>query len=261
MCRFQVLSKILLFCQIKEEEEEMKKRFFAVLTALALALTACGTGTAQEEKTVTETSAAVQAEAEETSSEAEPKELRKINIGYGAHLGCVLYFIAQEEGYFNDYGIEAELTMMDDSANGIAALKSGKFTLGSFGSNEAFSLISQGEEELTVFGGQMHEGSGLITLPENAEYFKDWENFRGKTLGMVRMSTGDIIFRGALHRAGLDLQEDVNIVELGSAPEVIESVKKGAIDVGAVWIPQLANAEAQGLEITCLSGEVAPNHP
>ena len=239
----------------------MKKRFFAFLAACAMLLTACTAEAAKEEETVAEASADTTAEAAEETSEEAPKELRKVNIGYGAHLGCVLYFIAQEEGYFEEYGIDAELTMMDDSANGIAALKSGKFTLGSFGSNEAFSLISQGEDELTVFGGQMHEGSGLITLPENAEYYRDWENFRGKTLGMVRMSTGDIIFRGALHRAGIDLQNDVNIVELGSAPEVIESVKKGAIDVGAVWIPQLANAEAQGLKIACLSGEVAPNHP
>lgn len=247
----------------------MKKRIWTALLAAGLALlTACsGTTHTAVDQAQSDAQAPAQEETaneettEEAAEETEEKELTKVRIGYGNHLGCALYFIAEEEGYFEDYGLDAELILLDDSAKGLAAMRAGQLDCGSYGSTATFSLIAQGEKDLRVFGGQMHEGSGIITLPENAEELSDFNNYKGKKLGLVRMSTGDVVFRAALVNAGLVPGEDVEIVELGSGAEIMEGVKKGELDAGAIWVPQLSNAESQGLEVACLSGEVLPNHP
>lgn len=253
----------------------MKKQFLAALLAACLgAMTACSGGAASGSTQAPTSSAPSEAPASSgasssevsaaASSEAAPAaaktDLVKMKIGYGNHLGCALYFIAQEEGYFNDYGLDVELVMLDDSAKGMAAVQAGQLDGGSFGATATFSLIAQGQD-LKIFGGQMHEGSGIITLPENAEAYSDFKNYKDKTIGLVRMSTGDVIFRSALIRAGLKLGEDVKVVELDSAASVMEAVKKGEVDAGGSWIPHLKNAEAQGLQIAVLSGEVLANHP
>ena len=114
---------------------------------------------------------------------------------------------------------------------------------------------------MTIFGGQMSQGSGIISLADRVDEFKDFKNYKGKTLGLVRMSTGDVLFRSGLIEAGLEINKDVTIVELDSPATIIEAVKKGEIDAGGVWIPHIKNSELQGLKVAMLSGEVIPMHP
>lgn len=234
----------------------MKKRILSLVLALGLlTLTACGTATPTASPA---TSDAVQPSA--STPVTVPAEPVKLTVGYGNHLGCALYFIADEMGYFEEYGLDVELVPFQDGTAGLAALQAGQIDAGSFGSTASFSLISQGQD-ITIFGGQMHEGSGIITTPERVDEFSDFANYKGKTLGLVRMSTGDVVFRYGLIKAGLTLGEDVTIVELDSAAAITEAVKKGEVDAGGSWIPNLKNAEAQSLDIAMLSGEVIANHP
>lgn len=197
------------------------------------------------------------------SGELEPM---KMKIGIGYHLGCALFFIAEEAGYFEEYGLDVEMEPFGSGADALAAMRSGSLDCADLGASEVFSLAAQGAEDVRIFGGQMHEGSGIICLPENEERFNDFANYKGAKLGLVPMSTGDVVYRYGLTKAGLTYGlegsgADVTIVELDSAATVIEAVKKGEIDCGGIWIPQLANAASQGLSICKLSGEVIPNHP
>jgi NitT/TauT family transport system substrate-binding protein len=105
-------------------------------------------------------------------------------------------------------------------------MRSGELDCADFGTTGAFSQIAQGADDLKIFGGQIHEGSGIICLPENEEKFSDFSNYKGATIGLVPMSTGDVVYRYGLAQAGLDLEKDVTIVELDSAATVIEAVKK-----------------------------------
>ena len=193
----------------------------------------------------------------------EPIDL-KIGIGY--HLGCALFFVAEAAGYFEEYGLNVELTPFSSAGDALSAMRSGQLDMADIGSSATFSLIAQGAEDLRIFGGQMHEGSGVICLPENEEKFSDFQNYKGCTLALVPMSTGDVVYRYGLMQAGLTYGPegsgaDVTIVELDSAGAIIEAVKKGEVDCGGVWIPHLSNAVSQGLTIAMLSGEVIPNHP
>lgn len=239
----------------------MRKTLLTLVLALSLlTLAACGNaGGAAPSPTPGTPSSNPDASLPSQTPEA-PAEPLRLTVGYGNHLGCALYFIAEEMGYFEEYGLDVELVPFQDGTAGLAALQAGQIDAGSFGSTATFSLIAQGQD-ITIFGGQMHEGSGIITTPERVDEFSDFANYKGKTLGLVRMATGDVVFRYGLIQAGLIPGEDVTIVELDSAAAITEAVKKGEIDAGGSWIPNLKNAEAQGLSIAMLSGEVIVNHP
>lgn len=192
-------------------------------------------------------------------STASAAELSKLKVGYLPTSGHLLYFVAKEKGFFQQEGLDVELSRFTNSGEGLTAIKSGKLDVGSFGTSAPLAFIAKGAD-FTIFGGQMGEGHGLIAKPEKAERFKDLKNFRGATIGAVRLATGDVVFRAALHEAGIDWKKELTIKEFDSPAAVMEGVKKGTLDAGLVWIPYFTLAEKQGLKVVKYSGDVIKGH-
>lgn len=186
-------------------------------------------------------------------------ELKKLKVGYLPTSGHLLYFVAKEKGYFQQEGLDVELARFTNSGEGLTAIKTGKLDAGSFGTSAPLAFIDKGAD-FTIFGGQMGEGHGLVAKPEKAERFKDLKNFRGATIGAIRLATGDVVFRAALHEAGIDWKKDLTIKEFDSPAAVLEAIKKGSIDAGLLWIPYFTIAEKQGLTVVKYSGDVIKGH-
>ena len=193
---------------------------------------------------------------------AEKSKPVKLNVGYLASTGHILYFIAKEKGYFDDEGLDVDLALFTNSGEGINAVLTGKLDAGSFGTAPPFTFIEKGRD-IVIFGGQMTEGHAVISKPDRAEELKDINNFKGKTVATVRLATGDIVLRGALAGAGIDWSKDLTINEMESPAAVLEAVKSGKADAGVVWTPFRKMAEDQGMKIVHYSGEYPKmkNHP
>ena len=194
-----------------------------------------------------------------TAGAGHTAELKKLKAGYLPTSGHLLYFVAKEKGFFQQEGLDVELARFTNSGEGLTAVKAGKLDVGSFGTSAPLAFIAKGAD-FTIFGGQMGEGHGLIAKPEKAERFKDLKNFKGATIGAVRLATGDVVFRAALHEAGVDWRKDLTIKEFDSPAAVMEAVKKGTLDAGLVWIPYFTLAEKQGLVVVKYSGDVIKGH-
>ncbi|OPY66139.1 MAG: putative aliphatic sulfonates-binding protein precursor [Syntrophorhabdaceae bacterium PtaU1.Bin034] len=194
-----------------------------------------------------------------TYASAAGKELKKFNVGYLASTGHTMYFIAKEKGYFEQEGLDVQLFLFTNSGEGLNAISAGKLDAGSFGTAPPLVFITKGVD-VTIFGGQMSEGHGIVAKPEKVDQFRDLKNYAGKTIATVRLSTGDVVFRGGLHHAGVDWKKNVTIKELDSPGAVLEAIKKGSVDAGILWPPFLTLAEQQGLKVARRSGDVQPNH-
>lgn len=186
-------------------------------------------------------------------------ELPKLKVGYLPTSGHLLYFVAKEKGFFEKEGLDVELFRFTNSGEGLTAIKTGKLDAGSFGTSAPLVFITKGADFI-MFGGGMGEGHALIAKPEKAARFRDLENYKGATIGAVRLATGDVVFRAALHEAGIDWRKDLTIKEFDSPAAVLEAVKKGTLDAGLVWIPYYTMAEKQGLVTVKYSGEVIKSH-
>lgn len=190
------------------------------------------------------------------------KKLTKLNVGYLASTGHIMYFIAQEKGFFKEEGLDVSLFLFNNSGEGINSIIQGKLDAGSFGTAPPFTFIEKGQK-ICIFGGQMYEGHALIAKPENAAAFKDLNSFKGKTIATVRLATGDVVFRYGFSQAGIDWKKDITINEFESPAAVVEVVKRGGADAGVVWTPFRKTAEQQGLTIVQYSGNIhnMKNHP
>jgi NitT/TauT family transport system substrate-binding protein len=185
------------------------------------------------------------------ASTAGAAELPKLRVGYVPEPAHGLYFVAKEKGYFKEEGVDVELFQFGSAAEGLAALKAGKLEVGTFGTTAPLLFITKGSE-FTFIGGMMIGGQAIIARPERLTELsgKDLKVYKGKKIGLVKLSTGDVIFKGALKKAGIDYKKEVNFVEFGTVAAVVEAVNKGAVDAGLVYPPHFSLAEKNhGLKV------------
>ncbi|MBJ6749493.1 ABC transporter substrate-binding protein [Geomonas anaerohicana] len=188
--------------------------------------------------------------------------LPKLRVGYVPEPAHGLYFVAKEKGFFKEEGVDVDLYQFGSAAEGMAALKADKLDVGTFGTTAPLVFISKGSE-FTFIGGMMIGGQAIITRPERLGELsgKDLKVYKGKKIGLVKLSTGDVVFKGALKKAGIDYKKDVNFVEFGSVAAVVEAVKKGAVDAGLVFPPHFSLAEKNhGLKVAHYIEEFYPDY-
>ena len=184
-----------------------------------------------------------------------------VRIGYLAEPAHGLHFIAKEKGYFGEEGIDASMFQFATTAEGCSAVKARKLDVGTFGTAAPLLFIARGTADFTIFGGMMIGGQAIIVKPENAANLKNLANFKGKKVGLGKLSTGDVIFRGALLKAGIDPYKDLQIVEFGGQNAVVEAVKKGAVDAGIVFSPHFSLAKQKyGLVVSNYIADFEPGY-
>ena len=180
-------------------------------------------------------------------------------VGFIAEPAHGLHFLAREKGYFRDEGLDVELLQFKSAGEGVVALKAGQLDIGTFGSAAPLLYISQGVD-FTIFGGMMIGGQAILTRPERLAELKTLENYRGKKVALVKLSTGDVVFRLALKKAGIDPNKDFTRVEFPSPGTVVEAVLKGEVDAGIVFSPHFSLAEKRGLSVAHFIADFHPDY-
>ena len=181
----------------------------------------------------------------DTGSEAEPfKILYKSNV-----LSVPLVTIAKDRHYFEEEGLAPEYIIL--SSGEIEALSIGKADIMLTGIIPSLSYGAQGAD-VRVVGGTASGGNFVVTKPENAAELQDLQNWKGKRLGTVRLSTSEMVSRYSLTQLGLDVSlgsKDITFVEIDSYPNIIEAVRKGTTDIGFVDSAYKQSLDDLGLAI------------
>lgn len=187
------------------------------------------------------------------------KPLKKIQFGY--NVGSImspLVVIADQAGLFKKEGLDVELINL--GTEGPNAVNQGKVYGYPFGVAGLQWVAKKGD--VVFYGGTMNEGSTYITRPENEKLFnpKNLKAFKGKKVGVTRLSSADYSVREYIQAAGVDTNKEVTYIEFDSIPSIIEAVNKGAVDIGVTSLEQGLIAERRGLKIAFYTGEVAPDY-
>ena len=186
--------------------------------------------------------------------------LTKMNIGYLPSPEHLLLYVAQEKGFFKQEGIDARLFQFTNSAEGMNSILAGKIDVGPFGVSAPLAFISKGADAV-VIGGANSGACALVCMPERYEELKDIKNYAGKKIASVRLSTADVIFRGALLDAGIDYKKgDAKMIEMESPAATMEALKKGRVDAALIWTPFVAMAEDLGVKIAMYITDLYENN-
>ena len=198
--------------------------------------------------------------------ESEAPEKTELNLGYLNSTAHLLAFVAQEEGYFKDEGLNVTLTQFSSAGELVNGLESGKLDVAFIGSVPTLTFQSQGHD-ITVVGGAMTNGHGYVIKPEFAD--KDEEGvevLKGRNVASVKNSIQDAELQILLKNAGIEIgegEDKVNIVYFDSQKDAYAALSNASIDAASVYSPYASLAKSQNYRVVyyCAHEEALKNQP
>ena len=222
--------------------------------------------TTESEETEIASEAEVEAETEAAKVETGVPEKPDINIGYLNSTAHLLAFVAQEEGYFKEEGLNVTLTQFSSAAELVNGLESDKLDVAFIGSVPTLTFQSQGHD-VSIFGGAMTNGHGYVIKSEFAD--KDEagvEVLKGRNVASVKNSVQDAELQILLRDAGIEIGEGddkVNIVYFDSQKDAYAALLNDTIDAASVYSPYASLAKSQCYKVVyyCAHEKALENQP
>lgn len=171
--------------------------------------------------------------------------------------GNVMYEIAKDKGYFEEYGIEVVDTNIAIEGDSFSALNSDKVDiLSGSGTSGPLRQIAAGND-FTIFGGHMVEGSQAVFTRNDVEW-NGIEDFKGKKY--AGLPTAYWLTKPMLE-AGMDPLEDVEWVQLPNTTDNIAAVQSGEVDFASIVTSQHYQVENMNdIKIIAYSDDFMDNH-
>lgn len=187
-------------------------------------------------------------EAPETEQTLDPANPVAITVGTLPAGDYAPLYIAQQEGYFEEEGLDVTIEIIAGGAVGVTQLVSGEIDFSAATWANTLSAVSQGLEIQVVREGTdaNKEGiNGLLVVADGP--IQDVEDLRGQTLSINTLqSATEVQIRDCLASEGLE-PGDYELVEV-AFPDAAAAVSQGRIAAGFVPEPFITIGATQGLE-------------
>ena len=221
----------------------MKKRILAVLLCAAMimaALSACGS-----KDTGKETSANTKSGTEKDDTQ---KEMMDVTLNEVAH--SIFYapmYVAVEEGYFADEGINLDLVCGFGADKTMTAVLSGEADIGFMGSEASIYTYNEGANDYVVNFAQLTQRAGnfLVAREEMPDF--SWDALKGSTvLGGRKGGMPEMVFEYILKENGIDPAKDLEINQSIDFGSTAAAFAEGKADYTVEFEPGATSLESEG---------------
>jgi NitT/TauT family transport system substrate-binding protein len=196
-----------------------------------------------------------------SSQQGEVPDLGKIQVGYLPATGFFGFYVAKEKGYFEEQGLDVELTSFKSGSEMIAPLSAGQLDAGAGEPGTAlFNAANQGLDIKVVCGfssqADGHGGVPILVrkdLADSGEVTKPGD-LQGRKIGInVPRGMAEYSIYKYLAKDGLTI-DDVELVPI-PFPDMPAAFANKAIDAGMMTYPSAAKAIADGSAVMLVSGD------
>ena len=165
----------------------------------------------------------------------------KLNLGYSVWVGYGPWFIAQDQGYFKDNGLDVTLTDVENPADRFTAMAGKQLD----GLSTTLDTLSQYCNPETPFKAilaldESSGGDGIVA----SSAIKTIADLKGKKIGVNLGSVSQFLLEYIFKQNGLT-DADVTLVRM-SQGDVPAALAAGQIDAGVTWEPHLTAAVKNG---------------
>ncbi len=165
-----------------------------------------------------------------------------ISAGHAAHSSIPL-----EMGFWQQDGVDVDVIGIQGSTAGVQQVAAKQVAFATVGPETVLLARAKGAKikaiytyaRITIQRALALEGKGI----------EQPEDMRGKTIGVVSMSTGSVPYcRQMLVTAGIDPDKDVKWLAVGQGSQAAMALKRGTVDVYCTWDTAAAPLEAGGMK-------------
>lgn len=192
----------------------------------------------------------------------------EVNIGHLNSTAHLLAFVAQEEGFFAEEGVNAKLTQFSSASELVSGLESEKLQVAFIGSVPTLVNASNGHD-ISVFGGAMTNGHGYVIKSKYTEGLSSWDPtiLKGKNVAVPRTSVQELELYQICSKYGMTYGEgdgyDVRITYFESQKDAYNAFSSAEIDAVSTYSPYTSIAVADGASIVykCYEEDIFENQP
>lgn len=159
-------------------------------------------------------------------------DLQKITLNEVAH--SIFYaplYVAIEEGYFKEEGIDLELVTGYGADKTMTALLSGEADIGFMGAESSVYTYLQGAEDYAVNFAQLTQRAGNFLVSRNPIEDFDWNMLKGSyVLGGRKGGMPQMVFEYILKKNNINPDTDLTIdtsIDFGSTAAAFSGAKEG----------------------------------
>lgn len=170
-----------------------------------------------------------------------PALAQTISIGLQPWLGYGPLWIAEQNGYFADHGLDVTLVNFSWDQDVNAALASGNIQVQSAATNTLINLINAGVDvKGFMIMDAAYEADAIIATTD----IEDIPGLAGRSVAYELGATSDLLLNYALREHDMSL-DDIEVVPMG-ASEAGLAVIAERVDAGVSYEPYISAALAQG---------------
>ena len=174
--------------------------------------------------------------------------LTKVKLTEVAH--SIFYapmYVAIEEGYFEEEGIEVELVNGLGADKTMTAVLSGESEIGFMGSEASVYVYNEGAEDYVVNFAQLTQRAGNFLVSREAEPEFKMTDLKGKTiLGGRKGGMPQMVFEYILKKYGMDPATDLNIIQNIDFGMTAQAFSGGSGDYTVEFEPSATALEKEG---------------
>lgn len=165
-----------------------------------------------------------------TAAQAEALKLAHSTwVGYGP------FYIAQEKGFFEEEGVEIELTIMENTPLKMGALMAGRIDLVASTADEFPTYMRDGTPLKYILAvDNSNGGDGVVSR----KAISSVADLKGKTVAFEEGSVSQFFINALLRRAGLN-QNDIQMVNM-TATDAGVAFAANRVDAAVTWEPHLS---------------------
>ncbi|GAA1607401.1 aliphatic sulfonate ABC transporter substrate-binding protein [Leucobacter chromiireducens] len=171
-----------------------------------------------------------------------------IRMGTQPWLGYGQWYVAEDQGFFADRGVDVALSSFNADADVNAALAANRLDMANVGAQAALQFIEQGlDVSIVLMLDSATEADAILA----GDGISDVTDLAGKKVAFERGATSEILLAEALDEAGLSF-DDVSVVE-ASADKVAPMLLAGRVDAGVTYEPYVSEALGAGKGISAVA--------
>ena len=168
---------------------------------------------------------------------------KEIKIGYLKATHHAQLFVALEQGFFKDEGLDVKPVLFSGSGEIGSALITNAIQVGYLGSSPSIGMVTRGTP-MSIVSGSAMESSAIVVPMNRPSDIKAVKDLRGKKIGTIRAATADIVVRYKMMEAGIDPVKDATVRNFTHIQDILTGLEKGDLDCAILWEPWGSHAEA-----------------
>lgn len=179
--------------------------------------------------------------------------LEEITVAaYSGDIGA-LVFIAEEQGYFAESGLDVTIKEYEAGKLAADALLAGEADIAT--ATEFVFVSDSFDNPVLRILGTIATDKSVELVARKSQGIAEPTDLKGKRIGVTKKSIGEFFLGRYLNIEGISVQE-VELVDLKPS-EIVKAVVNGEVDAGFTWDPNISEIERQlGGEAISWSGQL-----